>query len=74
MIQRIKMKATCKICGGTQRQPCSVCKGFGYKPNNPIYRIANAYKEELETCSCCGGEGKVNCICVTVKKVEPKKN
>lgn len=73
MTQRIKMKKVCKICGGTQQKPCSVCKGFGYKPNSPIYRVVNAYREELETCSCCEGKGRVNCVCVT-KKGEPKKN
>ena len=73
MTQRIKMKKVCKDCGGTQQKPCSVCQGFGKKSNNPIYRVVNAYREELETCSCCKGEGRVNCVCVT-KKGEPKKN
>ena len=74
MTQKIKMKRTCRLCGGTEKRTCCVCKGFGHKTNNPIYRMINGYKEEDGPCSCCGGEGKVACFCVASRKAEPKKS
>ena len=63
----------CKICGGTHKKICNTCKGFGHKMNGPIYKIRDNYRKGEETCSCCEGEGKVDCICIG-RKFGPKKS
>lgn len=50
--------ATCRICGGSGREICPVCKGSCKDPRNTDKQCGYCNGTGKVTCSDCGGSGK----------------